>query len=103
MIGAEHKQQTVAPETDHKRTVVVVGSTGSIGTQALKVIADNPDKFELVGLAAGGSRPELLCQQARQFAISAEFLAVADKAAAQKISQELGENITAARRARANV
>ncbi|WP_448859391.1 1-deoxy-D-xylulose-5-phosphate reductoisomerase [Corynebacterium propinquum] len=93
MIGAEHKQQTVAPETDHKRTVVVVGSTGSIGTQALEVIADNPDKFELVGLAAGGSRPELLCQQARQFAISAEFLAVADKAAAQKISQEFGENI----------
>ncbi|MDK4250981.1 1-deoxy-D-xylulose-5-phosphate reductoisomerase [Corynebacterium propinquum] len=93
MIGAEHKQQTVAPETDHKRTVVVVGSTGSIGTQALEVIADNPDKFELVGLAAGGSRPELLCQQARQFAISAEFLAVADKAAAQKMSQEFGENI----------
>lgn len=93
MIGAEHKQQTVAPETDHKRTVVVVGSTGSIGTQALEVIADNPDKFELVGLAAGGSRPELLCQQARHFAISPEFLAVADKAAAQKISQELGENI----------
>lgn len=93
MNGAEHKQQTVAPETDHKRTVVVVGSTGSIGTQALEVIADNPDKFELVGLAAGGSRPELLCQQARHFAISAEFLAVADKAAAQKISQELGENI----------
>lgn len=75
------------------RTVVVVGSTGSIGTQALEVIADNPDKFELVGLAAGGSRPELLCQQAQQFAISPEFLAVADKAAAQKISQELGENI----------
>ncbi|MDK4325254.1 1-deoxy-D-xylulose-5-phosphate reductoisomerase [Corynebacterium propinquum] len=93
MIGAEHKQQTVAPETGHKRTVVVVGSTGSIGTQALEVIADNPDKFELVGLAAGGSRPELLCQQARHFAISAEFLAVADKAAAQKISQEFGENI----------
>lgn len=93
MIGAEHKQQTVAPETDHKRTVVVVGSTGSIGTQALEVIADNPDKFELVGLAAGGSRPELLCQQARHFAISAEFVAVADKAAAQKISQEFGENI----------
>jgi len=93
VIGAEHKQQTVAPETDHKRTVVVVGSTGSIGTQALEVIADNPDKFELVGLAAGGSRPELLCQQARHFAISAEFLAVADKAAAQKISQEFGENI----------
>ena len=93
MIGAEHKQQTVAPETDHKRTVVVVGSTGSIGTQALEVIADNPDKFELVGLAAGGSRPELLCQQARHFAISAEFLAVADKAAAQKISQEWHENM----------
>lgn len=93
MNRAEHKQQTVAPETDHKRSVVVVGSTGSIGTQALEIIADNPDKFELVGLAAGGSRPELLCQQARHFGISAESLAVADKAAAQKISQELGENI----------
>ena len=33
--------------------VLVLGSTGSIGTQALEVIAANPDRFEVVGLAAG--------------------------------------------------
>src|SRR6202012_5729297 len=35
--------------------VLVLGSTGSIGTQALEVIAANPDRFEVVGLAAGGA------------------------------------------------
>ncbi|REM93998.1 1-deoxy-D-xylulose-5-phosphate reductoisomerase, partial [Mycobacterium tuberculosis] len=40
---------------DGRLRVVVLGSTGSIGTQALQVIADNPDRFEVVGLAAGGA------------------------------------------------
>ena len=44
------------------RRVIVLGSTGSIGTQALDVIRANPDRFELVGLAAG-SRP--ICSRAR--------------------------------------
>ena len=35
----------------------MLGSTGSIGTQALDVIAANPDRFEVVGLAAGGGNP----------------------------------------------
>src|SRR3954454_12439339 len=39
--------------------VLVLGSTGSIGTQALEVIAANPDRFEVVGLAAGGANPDL--------------------------------------------
>ena len=43
--------------------VLVLGSTGSIGTQALDVIAANPDRFEVVGLAAGGGNPGLLAQQ----------------------------------------
>ena len=34
------------------KNVVLLGSTGSIGTQALEVIAANPDRFEVVGLAA---------------------------------------------------
>lgn len=46
------------------RTVVLLGSTGSIGTQALDIIARNPDRFEVVGLAAGGSDLRLLAQQA---------------------------------------
>ena len=38
----------------HRLRVLILGSTGSIGTQALEVIAANPDRFEVVGLAAGG-------------------------------------------------
>ena len=41
------------------RRVIVLGSTGSIGTQALEVIAANRDRFELVGLAAGRDRAGL--------------------------------------------
>ena len=47
-----------------RRRVIVLGSTGSIGTQALEVIAAHPDRFEVVGLAAGGSRPDLFAAQA---------------------------------------
>jgi 1-deoxy-D-xylulose-5-phosphate reductoisomerase len=45
------------------RDVVILGSTGSIGTQALEVIADRPDEFRVVGLSAGGSRVDLLARQ----------------------------------------
>ncbi len=47
-----------------RRRVVVLGSTGSIGTQALQVMARHPELFEVVGLAAGGGHPELLAEQA---------------------------------------
>jgi len=52
------------------RSVIVLGSTGSIGTQALEVIAANPDKFKVVGLAAG-TNAELLEQQREQFGVPA--------------------------------
>jgi 1-deoxy-D-xylulose-5-phosphate reductoisomerase len=61
----------------------VLGSTGSIGTQALEVIAANPDRFELVGLAAGGGHPDLLAHQRAQTGVT--NLAVADERAAQAI------------------
>lgn len=48
------------------RRVIILGSTGSIGTQALEVIAANPDLFQLVGLAAGQNK-ELLDQQSSEF------------------------------------
>ena len=50
------------------RRVIVLGSTGSIGTQALEVIRANPRRFELVGLAAG-SNAEMLGEQAAQFRV----------------------------------
>ncbi|HVV12526.1 1-deoxy-D-xylulose-5-phosphate reductoisomerase [Amycolatopsis sp.] len=46
------------------RSVLVLGSTGSIGTQALDVAARNTDRFRIAGLAAGGSDPALLAAQA---------------------------------------
>jgi len=46
---------------------VVLGSTGSIGRQALEVIEANPDRFRVVGLTAGGSHLELLAEQVRRF------------------------------------
>jgi len=45
------------------RDVVILGSTGSVGTQALEVIADQPERFRVVGLAAGGSQIGLLARQ----------------------------------------
>ena len=42
------------------RDIVLLGSTGSIGTQALDVVARNPDRFRVVGLAAGGGDVALL-------------------------------------------
>jgi 1-deoxy-D-xylulose-5-phosphate reductoisomerase len=45
------------------RDVVILGSTGSIGTQALDVVAKHPDQFRVVGLAAGGSQIPLLARQ----------------------------------------
>jgi 1-deoxy-D-xylulose-5-phosphate reductoisomerase len=49
------------------RDVVILGSTGSIGTQALEVVADRPELFRVVGLAAGGSNPKLLARQVLDF------------------------------------
>jgi 1-deoxy-D-xylulose-5-phosphate reductoisomerase len=50
------------------RRVVILGSTGSIGTQALEVIRANPRRFDVVGLAAGTDR-ETLAAQAQQFQV----------------------------------
>ncbi|MBU3716166.1 MAG: 1-deoxy-D-xylulose-5-phosphate reductoisomerase [Candidatus Nanopelagicaceae bacterium] len=49
------------------RDVVILGSTGSIGTQALEVISQNPDKFRVVGLSAGENNLNLLIEQVRKF------------------------------------
>lgn len=63
--------------------VLILGSTGSIGTQALEVIAANPDRFEVVGLAAGGANPDLLARQRAETGV--RQIAVADPAAAERV------------------
>lgn len=51
-----------------RRDVVILGSTGSIGTQALDIVRRNPDRFRVVALTAGGAHPDLLDQQVAEFA-----------------------------------
>ena len=50
-----------------RRDVVILGSTGSIGTQALDLVRANPDRFRVVALTAGGGNPELFDQQVAEF------------------------------------
>jgi 1-deoxy-D-xylulose-5-phosphate reductoisomerase len=64
------------------RDIIVLGSTGSIGVQALEVIAANPERFRVVGLAAGSNRA-LVEQQAREHGV--EHIALGAEAAAQLV------------------
>ena len=48
------------------KAISILGSTGSIGTQTLDIVTHHPDRFRVVGLAAGGNI-ELLTEQIRQF------------------------------------
>ena len=52
------------------RDVVVLGSTGSIGEQTLEIVRANPEKFRVVGLAAGSSSVDRLIAQAREFNVA---------------------------------
>ncbi|MER3391353.1 MAG: 1-deoxy-D-xylulose-5-phosphate reductoisomerase [Microcella pacifica] len=64
------------------RDIIVLGSTGSIGVQALEVIAANPERFRVVGLAAGRNR-ELVEQQARDHSV--QHVALGAEAAAELV------------------
>lgn len=67
------------------RKVIVLGSTGSIGTQALEILRKNPDRFSLVGLAAG-SNEVLAGEQAREFGVSSDLVAFGEKEASELVS-----------------
>lgn len=73
----------------HSNTVVVLGSTGSIGTQGLDVISRHPERFTVSGLAAGGAHIELLAQQAAQFHVP--LVAVFDRQAAKPLREALDQ------------
>jgi 1-deoxy-D-xylulose-5-phosphate reductoisomerase len=88
---------TPAPRSDYPggpppgapRDVVILGSTGSIGTQALDLVRRNPDRFRVVALAAGGGNPGLLARQAAEFGVQA--VAVASPAAAESVRAALAD------------
>jgi 1-deoxy-D-xylulose-5-phosphate reductoisomerase len=65
------------------RSVIVLGSTGSIGTQTLDIIRESKSDFRVVGISAGGSNPSLLADQALEFQV--EYVAIANATAAQDV------------------
>jgi 1-deoxy-D-xylulose-5-phosphate reductoisomerase len=75
--------------------VVILGSTGSIGTQALDIAARNPERFRVVALAAGGGNPGLLARQAAEFGVAA--VAVADQDAVPAVQAALGAELARGR------
>ena len=69
-----------------RRDVVILGSTGSIGTQALDVVRANPDRFRVVALTAGGSQPDLFRAQVEEFAPA--FAELGEEASSQAAAME---------------
>ena len=79
--------ESQVPESGQPREVVILGSTGSIGTQALDIVRRNPGRFRVVALAAGGGQPDVLASQAAEFGVAA--VAVANPAAAGEVQDAL--------------
>jgi len=70
-----------------RRKVVVLGATGSIGTQTLDIIRANSDAFEVIGLSAGGGNVALLAELAIEF--NAAYIALALATVAQDLQLAL--------------
>jgi 1-deoxy-D-xylulose-5-phosphate reductoisomerase len=70
------------------REVVLLGATGSIGTQTLDVVVRNRDRFAITALSAGGSRIDLLAEQVREF--SPKIVALPTSAAADALRAAVG-------------
>ena len=70
------------------REIVILGSTGSIGVQALEIIAANPNKFRLVALAAGSKNIPLLVEQAKKFSVPI-IATTADRAEVQELAGDI--------------
>ena len=69
--------------------MTLLGSTGSIGTQAVDVVTRNPDAFRVVALSAGGADPRALAAQAATLGV--ETVAVAHADAADAVRTALAE------------
>ncbi|TDU03922.1 1-deoxy-D-xylulose 5-phosphate reductoisomerase [Streptomyces sp. 846.5] len=92
----------VVADPEGPRELVILGSTGSIGTQAIDVVLRNPDRFRVVGLSAAGGRVGLLAEQALRLGVRKVALSRAEAepelraalAAAAEPGQELPEILT---------
>ena len=71
------------PDRSSRREVVLLGSTGSIGTQVIDVVRENADGLRVVGLGAAGTRVELLARQAIELGV--DVVAVSRATAVQDL------------------
>ena len=71
-----------------KRTIAILGSTGSIGTQTLQVVEEHPDKFEVYSITAN-TRVDELIEQARKFL--PEAVVIADESKYPKLKEALAD------------
>lgn len=72
MNSLAHPQLRFTPVVDDPsgpRELVLLGSTGSIGTQAIDIVLRNPDRFKVVALSAAGGQVELLAEQALRLGV----------------------------------
>ncbi|MFI5534566.1 1-deoxy-D-xylulose-5-phosphate reductoisomerase [Kitasatospora sp. NPDC051853] len=90
MTSLAHPQLRFSPvvrDPEGPRELVILGSTGSIGTQAIDVVLRNPGRFKVVALSAAGGRVALLAEQALQLGV--HTVAVADEAAVPALREAL--------------
>lgn len=71
-----------------KRSIAILGSTGSIGTQTLQVVEEHPDKFEVYAITAN-TRVDELIQQARKF--MPEAVVIADESKYPRLKEALAD------------
>src|ERR1044071_5142253 len=69
------------------RDIVLLGSTGSIGTQAIDIVRRNPDRFRVVGLGAGGGNVAVLAEQALELGV--DVVGVARSSVAQDLPAQV--------------
>ncbi|WP_431784141.1 1-deoxy-D-xylulose-5-phosphate reductoisomerase [Streptomyces chumphonensis] len=81
MLADPHVSYPVGDGTQEgPRDVVILGSTGSIGTQAIDVVLSNPERFRVTGLSAAGGRIGLLAGQAHRLQVRTVAVAQAERA-----------------------
>ncbi|MCQ8768608.1 1-deoxy-D-xylulose-5-phosphate reductoisomerase [Streptomyces telluris] len=77
-LADPHLRYSAPTAAGEPREIVILGSTGSIGTQAIDLVLRNPDRFRVTGLSAAGGRVGLLAEQARQLRVRTVAVARAE-------------------------
>jgi 1-deoxy-D-xylulose-5-phosphate reductoisomerase len=90
--------ETPSEPSGRPREIVLLGSTGSVGTQTVDIACRNPGRFRITALAAAGSRPQLLAEQAvrlgvRQVGVADERAAAAVRAALTDQARVAGTDV----------